>query len=75
MKEQKQVELTEKQFNSEYNDEPVYYCKNCLSLRIESFVNSEDLLCATCGRTDIETTDVFTWREMWKNKYGKYPEY
>lgn len=56
--------------DSEYNDEPVYYCPHCLSLKIkilDSFVD----YCDDCGCTEIETTDIFTWREMYKKRFGK----
>ena len=68
--------LREEQLNSPYNDEPVYYCKSCLSLCIEIIGNpeDEDSVCVRCNRTDIGKTDISTWREMWKEKYGKYPE-
>lgn len=69
-------ELREQQLKSPYNDEPVYYCKSCLSLRIEIMGRPEDdeSLCTNCNRTDIGKTDILTWRELWKQKYGKYPE-
>ena len=68
--------LTQSQLNSQYNDEPVYYCKNCLSLSIEIIgaPEDDDSVCTKCNRTDIGKTDIVTWREMWKQKYGKYPE-
>ena len=53
----------------DYNSEPVYYCKKCLSLKIMEFDNND--YCDICGSTDIETTDIESWREMYKNKYGK----
>lgn len=55
----------------DYNSEPVYYCKNCLSLKIMAFGEHSDY-CDDCGSTDIATTDIETWREMYKNKYGRY---
>ena len=68
--------LREKQLNSPYNAEPVYYCKSCLSLAIQIIGNPEDdySMCTHCNRTDMGITDIFTWRKMWKEKYGKYPE-
>lgn len=53
----------------DYNSEPVYYCMHCLSLKI-MIVNNFDY-CDTCGSTDIAITDIDSWREMYKNKYGK----
>lgn len=68
--------LKEKQINNPYNEEPVYYCKNCLSLAIQIIGNpeDEDSVCLNCNRTDIVKTDIFTWRNMWKEKYGVWPE-
>lgn len=53
----------------DYNSEPVYYCTKCLSLRVMAF-EGEDY-CDACGSTNINTTDIESWREMYKNKYGK----
>lgn len=68
--------LKDTQLNSPYNDIPVYYCASCLSLQIQILGNEEDndSVCLHCNRTDIKTTDIFTWRSMWKEKYGVYPE-
>ena len=68
--------LKDTQKSSPYNDEVVYYCKNCLSLYIQIIGNPEDndSLCVKCNRTDIGETDINTWREMWKERYGQYPE-
>jgi hypothetical protein len=53
----------------DYNNEPVYYCKNCLSLQILT-VGSTDY-CDCCGNTEIDSTHISIWEEMYKNKYGK----
>lgn len=62
---------TELNSNSVYNEEPVYYCTHCLSLRIKALDSFVDF-CDNCGSTDVETTDIFTWREMYKKRFGKY---
>ena len=69
--------LKESQLNNPNNNEPVYYCKKCLSLHIQIIGQPEDdnSVCVKCNRTDIGITDIFTWREMWKEKYENYPEY
>ena len=36
----------------EYNNEPVYYCSDCLSLRIRDIDGTE--YCDKCGSTNIE---------------------
>ena len=70
------VKLNRTQKESEYNEDPVYYCKSCLSLAVQTIGEPEygDSVCLNCNRTDIGLIDIFTWREMWKDKYGEYPE-
>lgn len=42
-----------------YNDEPVFYCKHCLSLKIINDTHLADLeYCGDCGSTYINTTDI-----------------
>lgn len=53
-----------------FNEEPVYYCPHCLSLRIKIFDSSVDY-CDDCGCTDIAQTDIFTWMNMYKDKFGE----
>jgi ribosomal protein L37AE/L43A len=54
----------------EFNEDPVYYCTKCMSLKIKS-LNSDIDYCDDCGSTDIETTDIYTWEKMYKERYGK----
>lgn len=55
----------------DYNDEPVYYCKNCLSLRIKSVFTGLNLdYCDECGGTIIEQAHIDKWRELYKERYG-----
>lgn len=54
----------------DYNAEPVFYCTKCLSLRVLSLDEYLDY-CDDCGSTDIATTDIFTWRKMYKDRYGR----
>lgn len=55
----------------DYNDEPVHYCKNCLSLRIKSVFTGLNLdYCDECGGTIIEQTHIDKWRELYKERYG-----
>ena len=55
----------------EYNNIPVYYCKDCLSLKIRS-VDSDTSMdyCDECGCTHVEKTDIHTWENLYINKYG-----
>ena len=56
-----------------FNQEPVYYCKGCLSLRIRGEAGvQEDNYCDICGSTDIGKATIFEWREMYKERYGHY---
>lgn len=54
----------------EYNLEPVYYCDNCLSLRIKTFDSNIDF-CSECGNTDIANTSIVEWEKLYHNKYNK----
>ena len=55
----------------EYNKEPVFYCTHCLSLKIKTIPGLEGLdFCDDCGATNIQETDINTWRNMYKEKYG-----
>lgn len=57
--------------SSNYNDEPVFYCKSCLSLKIKTVASGLDLdYCDECGSTDIGQTDIETWRRLYKERYG-----
>lgn len=61
------IERQPKEF---YNKIPVVYCKNCLSLKVMILDESTDY-CDKCGCTETESTDIDSWEEMYKNKYGK----
>ena len=54
-----------------YNEEPVFYCERCLSLKVR-FVNglSNSEYCDDCGATEIAQTDIEDWRNKFKNRYG-----
>lgn len=58
--------------NSMYDEEPVYYCKRCLSLNIRAipFVTDQDY-CADCGIIDVGVATIEEWKEMYKKKYGR----
>lgn len=61
---------TTKQSN-DYNSEPVFYCKNCLSLRVRVVPGFEDAeFCDECNSTYIGQTSIEEWRRMYKDKYG-----
>lgn len=55
-----------------YNREPVHYCKHCLSLKVlRMSKGSDECYCDACGSTDIETTDIFTWKARYRARYKK----
>lgn len=55
---------------NKYNDEPVEYCPHCLSLAIRE----EDGIkyCDKCGNTEIKETDIFTWENLYQQRYGTF---
>lgn len=56
---------------NDYNSEPVYYCKSCLSLRIMTVPGLEDAeFCDECNSTDIGKCSIEEWKALWKKKYG-----
>lgn len=55
---------------NKYNDDPVCYCSNCLSLSIKKLKNSEIEACVECGNTDFEITDIFSWEKLYVEKYN-----
>ncbi len=54
-----------------YDLEPVYYCRHCLSLLVKTVEGID--YCGKCGSADIETTDIFTWQQIYEKKYHKKP--
>lgn len=54
-----------------YNEEPVFYCKQCLSLKVKAVPGIEGLdYCDCCGSTDIETAHIETWKQLYREKFG-----
>lgn len=51
---------------SEYDNEPVFYCKHCLSLKIRDAGLPDLLYCDDCGSADILTASIVEWEEMYK---------
>ena len=55
----------------EYNSEPVFYCKSCLSLKIKTVKVGSNLdYCDECGSTDIEQINIEEWENMYQERYG-----
>lgn len=54
-----------------YDEEPVFYCKKCLSLRIRHVTSIENSdYCDDCGSTDIAQIDIGTWEKKYQHRYG-----
>lgn len=64
---------------AEYDDEPVYYCKNCHSLKIKTneFLADDDwdgAYCANCNSCDIGTCSIEEWLEEEERRRKKRME-
>lgn len=53
----------------EYNKIPVYYCRDCLSLRIKATLDQLNY-CDECGSADIDTTMIDDWVTLYEAKYN-----
>lgn len=54
-----------------YNEEPVFYCTKCLSLKIRSVERLEDSeYCDDCGSTCIEKLSIDEWESLYKKKFN-----
>ena len=54
-----------------YNEEPVFYCKGCLSLKIRNIPSMEDSeFCDECSSTDIGQCSIEEWEKMYTERYG-----
>ena len=56
-----------------YDDEPVYYCKHCLSLDNPAVVADIEY-CKYCGSTEFESDTIDNWEDKFEEKYkqGKF---
>ena len=69
--EQINMEKFNNEHKEEYNKEPVYYCKKCLSLKIGYVaVLDGSEYCEDCNSTNIGKAPIEEWDEMFFNRYG-----
>lgn len=66
--------MTKKERLAQYDEEPVFYCKDCLSLNIVTMDKTYDY-CAKCGSSHVGVDFVQNWVQMYKDKYRKHPLY
>jgi hypothetical protein len=62
---------TERLPKEEYNNEPVYFCKECLSLKVMNVAGLKGACyCDDCGGTDIGETSIEEWEQLYKKRHG-----
>ena len=55
----------------EYDDDPVYYCKRCLSLKVFPISQEDNQdYCADCGSANIGTASIEEWKVLYEKMYG-----
>lgn len=54
--------------NNSYNNEPVVYCKHCLSLKIRTVEDTD--YCEKCGNVETEEASIYDWEKLYEVKYG-----
>lgn len=52
-----------------YNNIPVYYCKNCKSLKIMR--DGDSSVCGACSTSHIGKTSIEQWTASYKEYYGE----
>lgn len=62
-------------YDSQYDEEPVYYCADCHSLNIAIDEDAADAhwdgsYCCRCGGTDIRQCSIFEWLEEETRRHG-----
>lgn len=55
---------------ADYDKEPVYYCKRCLSLRIRTMRGVGDY-CDSCGSLAIDTTSIHEHERMVRERVNR----
>lgn len=73
-------EIVKKQ---DYNNEPICYCKTCLSINIKTvefepvaLVNGKSTsrnvdYCVPCSNTEMGEVHISEWQDMYKERYGE----
>tara|TARA_R110000796_G_scaffold76234_3_gene170666 strand:+ start:263 stop:604 length:342 start_codon:yes stop_codon:yes gene_type:complete len=58
------------------NNEPITYCKTCLSIHIKTVELPETKhgnvdYCVPCGNTELEEAHIEQWEDLYEEKYGE----
>ena len=73
IKDLKQLDMITKKQDS--NNEPVIYCKTCLSIRIKTVefpeTKQEVDYCLACSNTDLGSAHISEWEDMYEERYGE----
>lgn len=64
--------IKRKRYPKEYYDTiPVYYCMDCLSLKVMNVAGMDDAcFCDDCGGTDVRQSSIQEWEKLYEQKYG-----
>lgn len=55
----------------DYDSIPVFYCKQCLSLKIKGVPSIPGMdYCDECNSTNIEKTTIEEWEKLYEQRYG-----
>lgn len=55
----------------DYDEEPVCYCRRCLSLRIKDVPMMDDSdYCEDCGSTDVGSCSIGEWEAIYERRHG-----
>lgn len=60
--------IENKYSKDDYNNEPVFYCKSCLSLLVKPYSDNINY-CDDCGSTNIGKTHIVLWENMYFDRY------
>ena len=63
--------MSDNERQNDYNAEPVVYCANCYSLKIQHDGQFDMDCCMDCGCSNTLQTDIDTWERLYENRYGK----
>lgn len=62
--------LAEIQSGPDYNAEPVFYCKNCLSLKVRGIAGYD--YCDDCGGVNVGECPIQEWEQLYKERFGHF---